>query len=255
MKFGFSATFVICCMILAWTTDRASAEGWDEVFEQPRAFEVMQGINYRSGPNKNNEVLGVLKQGERLAVFGLEKGWYKFQKTDGTTGYVFKKFLQPASGDAPVVSASPGTPGQPEQPGAGAQPTQPAQPGATPSGTVAPGALPGQPVPGAKPGAEAVSDCARLAVKQGAATTSTSAVVAAGVQDCFVLPVTESQWVEIWLITTEGKASFDIYSPVGAAVVGGETHWLGRTDVTGNYIILVSGKAEKTEYTIKAQVR
>lgn len=253
MKVGFAATLVVCFLALALATDRAKAEGWDEVFEQPRAFEVTQGINYRSGPHKNNEVLGVLKQGERLAVFGLEKGWYKFQKADGTTGYVFKKFLQPASGEAPLT---PGVPGQPEQPGAVTPPGQtPTPPGA--QQPFAPGAAQPVPGPGAKPvpGAEAASDCSRLVVKQGAASTSTSATIAGGVQDCFVLAVTQSQWVEIWLLTSEGKASFDIFSPVGAAVVGGETHWLGRTDVAGNYIILVTGKAEKTEYTIKAQVR
>jgi hypothetical protein len=244
-----SGVFLVCwifLLTLLCTPARLLAEGWDEVFEQPRAFEVTQGINYRSGPHKNNEVLGVLKQGERLTVFGLEKGWYKFQKADGTTGYVFKKFLQPTTGDAPA-------PGLPTAPG---QPLQPDQ--TAPVAPTTPGALPatGMQPPAASPaGADAASDCAKLVIKQDAGTTSATAVIAGGVQDCYVLPVAQSKWVEVWLLSTEGKASFDIFTPVGAVVISGETHWLGRTDVAGNYIILVAGKAAKTEYTVKVQVR
>jgi|GEM_PF-4925800 len=241
----FRAIYIV---VLLCTPTRLWAESWDEAYDPPRLFDVSQGINYRSGPNNNNEVLGVLKQGERLTVFGVVKGWYKFQKADGTSGYVFKKFLQPASGDAPAPDA----PGQPPvsssvlPPSGAPAPAGPAVPGhPTPS-------VPAVPV---QPSDALTSDCTRLVIKPGGTTASGAGTVAAGVQDCFELPLAQSQWVEVWLVSTQGKAGFDIFSPVGAAIISNETHWLGRAETMGNYIILVGGKAEKTEYTVKVQVR
>ena len=372
------------CMILLLSAPPAVAEsfGLNEVFEAPRAFEAVQDMTLRQRPDKNSESTGAVHQGEIVSVSGLENGWFKVTRSDGTIGFIYQRFLKPSQAPVPVPGATPqppaaataattpqpvvGGPGalpeaqpgaagtgvipggpaatapaapttspqaSPQAPGQALTPAVPAQsvpapsvpPGAeVPAPSVPPGAevpppsvppgaevpppgsqpVPGgsainaapggQPVPGGSaissaasggsaaanagpgaqqaPGTPAVSssgatapeprpksggsaDCYRLTLNEITATGSVRNTLVHAVQDCYLLSLLSNQWLEVWISSADNGAVFELFSPKGASLIRDEMHWLGKTDVGGDYIILVNSRKGKTEYTLKVQVR
>jgi len=67
--------------------DEAPAEG-----EQPAAqgtvTVLVNGLNFRTQPAGDAELIRGLAEGTRLTLLATESGWYKVQDADGTIGYV-----------------------------------------------------------------------------------------------------------------------------------------------------------------------
>ena len=62
--------------------------------------------------------------------------------------------------------------------------------------------------------------------------------------------------MEVWLTSALDNAVFQIFSPAGVSITADETHWLGRTEATGDYIIIVSTFDNKEAvYNLKVQVK
>lgn len=53
------------------------------------------GLNIRSGPGRENEVVASAANGAKVTILGEEKGWYKIAYDNTSTGYVAKEFVSP----------------------------------------------------------------------------------------------------------------------------------------------------------------
>ncbi len=100
------------------------------------------------------------------------------------------------------------------------------------------------------------ADCKRIKFQAGATSGSVERSLTAGEQHCYQLGVSQNQWMEVWLTSALDNAVFQIFSPAGVSITAQETHWLGRTDATGDYIIIVSTlEGEEAAYNLKVQVK
>ncbi len=65
-------------------------ESAEEEQAQAQAYVVVviDGLNFRDGPDTGSAVIDTLSQGTRLAVIDSENGWYKARTEDGTVGWV-----------------------------------------------------------------------------------------------------------------------------------------------------------------------
>lgn len=80
---------------------------WDETYNPAKIFKAKQNINIRSQPSNGSRVLQVMKHGQTATVPALVKGWYKVVLPDGTTGYVYKRFLEHVPGAQPAPAPEP----------------------------------------------------------------------------------------------------------------------------------------------------
>ena len=53
-------------------------------------------VNVRTGPATDYEKLTLLARGKRVAVFGERDGWFEVRFSDGTTGFIFGRYLDAA---------------------------------------------------------------------------------------------------------------------------------------------------------------
>jgi len=145
-------------------------------------------------------------------------------------------------------------PGPADEPGAEPLDTPPAEPTVEPL-TREPAPAP-QPAPPSDPVVTEGADCKRIRFQPGAVSGSLERALPAGDQHCYQLSVSENQWMEVWLTSVLDNAVFQIYSPTGVSVTAGETHWLGRTESTGDYIILVTSlDGMEAAYNLKIQIK
>lgn len=70
---------------------------------------VSKGLNVRSGPGRDNDIVANIKNGGTVTVLGEENGWYQIQYDGNGVGYVLKDYVSTA--DVPVTSnPAPSTP-------------------------------------------------------------------------------------------------------------------------------------------------
>ncbi len=50
-------------------------------------------VNIRTGPDTYYSIKTVLRRGNRVAVFGESEGWFQVRFSDGTTGFIFGRYL------------------------------------------------------------------------------------------------------------------------------------------------------------------
>ena len=49
---------------------------------------LIPGLNFRTEPKSNSEVMRTLSEGTRLTLLGEQNGWYQVRDDDGVTGWV-----------------------------------------------------------------------------------------------------------------------------------------------------------------------
>jgi uncharacterized protein YgiM (DUF1202 family) len=59
-----------------------------------RPFRVLTSVNFRAGPGNEFPRIGTLAEGTSVRVFGENKGWLQIRLSNGSQGYVYKKWLQ-----------------------------------------------------------------------------------------------------------------------------------------------------------------
>ncbi len=140
----------------------SGATVWDETYDTAKIFKAKQDINIRARPTKGSKVLGVMKRGQTATVPAMERGWYKVILPDGTTGYIYKRFLAhvpgaqppaPVPEPAPVKAPEPAVSTKPEPTPDPIASPEPAPVQAAPKPVAEPKPAPVQPTP--KPAAEA----------------------------------------------------------------------------------------------------
>ena len=52
------------------------------------------GVNFRSGPGLDSQVISVLHQGLQVAVMEETEAWCKAQLVDGRTGWIYRRFVE-----------------------------------------------------------------------------------------------------------------------------------------------------------------
>lgn len=75
---------------------------------------VRSPVNMRSGPSTGHATLMVLHPDERVSVLAQQDGWAQIRKADGTTGWVYGRYLgigapeatEPAASEKPIREAS-----------------------------------------------------------------------------------------------------------------------------------------------------
>ncbi len=262
--------FLLLSLPLLSSATSCLADQWDEVFDSPRYFETRQGVHLRAAPSKNSGILVTLKSGEPLKVTALESGWYKATRTDGTTGYVFKRFLNPLDtvpqgfGQEPAPAPEPAA--QPE-PAPTPEPVSAPEPAPVPEPAPAPVV---QPEPAPLPEPQAIepdpapgdsvvtegADCKRVRFKSGASSGSVERILPPGETHCYQIGVSKNQWMEVWLTSGTDNVTFQIFTPSGISVTAGETHWLGRTDADGDFILIVGSQDQaESAYNLKIQIK
>lgn len=60
--------------------------------KKPKKYKVGSLLNFRTNPDKNSNVIRVLKPGEIIEVESIENGWAKVT-INKTTGYVMTQFI------------------------------------------------------------------------------------------------------------------------------------------------------------------
>ena len=51
-------------------------------------------VNIRSGPGTKNKVVTTVRMGDELEMLGEEGSWYNVKLSNGTEGWIYKKFVQ-----------------------------------------------------------------------------------------------------------------------------------------------------------------
>lgn len=270
----------------------ADADEWNQTFEEPRYFEVLRGVHLRARPSTNSAIVTTMKPGTAVKVTAIEKGWHRATTADGESGYVYRSFLRSLPGPPPAFGGSSSQPSQepaalpapepepqpapvPEPVPAPETPVIDEDPLVSPEPTPAPEPAPEpEPVPAPEP--EPVpapapqptpaptkdhvvtegDDCKRIRFQPGAVSGSLERTLPAGEQHCYQLGVSENQWMEVWLTSVLDNAVFQIFSPAGVSITAEETHWLGRTESTGDYIIIVTSlDGLEAAYNLKVQIK
>ncbi len=102
----FIVLLLVTLCLLCSASGVSGATVWDETYDTAKIFKAKQDINIRSSPSKGGAVLGVMKRGQTATVPALVKGWYKVILPDGTTGYIYKRFLEHVPGAQPPTAAT-----------------------------------------------------------------------------------------------------------------------------------------------------
>lgn len=288
-------SFILSTSLLAFLTvfscivvPTVNADEWNQVFDQPEYFEVVRGVHLRAAPSNNASIIITLKPGTLLKGTAIENGWHKVTTADGKSGYIFKRFLRSnpdaaarfAVGDVkppetPSTSVAPEQKPAPDQapegeplvspePQSSAEAAPAEEPLVTPAPTTQEEPLATPPAPGAKsepiasvePQVTQGADCKRIKFQPGAVSGSVDRSLEQGGTHCYQLGVSKNQWMEVWLTSATDNAVFQIFSPSGSSITSGESHWLGRTDQNGDFIILVSALDGKdASYNLKIQIK
>jgi len=85
------------------------ADVWNQTYNPPATFRVTTGVNYRSCAGKNCSKLGTVRKGSLVTVTRMVKGWYEITLQPGRYkyGYIYKKYLTRAAGNAGSTQWSP----------------------------------------------------------------------------------------------------------------------------------------------------
>ena len=51
-------------------------------------------VNIRSGPGTKNKVVTTVRRGDELEMLGEKGSWYNVKLSNGTEGWIYKKFVQ-----------------------------------------------------------------------------------------------------------------------------------------------------------------
>lgn len=62
-------------------------------------------VNLRSGPSSNAQTLSVLQPGQQIEISGEQDGWIEVTLPDGTTGWVYSRYVGAASTEIAQASA------------------------------------------------------------------------------------------------------------------------------------------------------
>nr|MCR4588285.1 SH3 domain-containing protein [Lachnospiraceae bacterium] len=103
MKRSFLFFLRFCCLLVLFLCLAAPIRSRAfEVTEKSGLVEATTGVYVRSGPGKEYDSLGSLKEGDQLPVTGLtESGWYQV-KFRGEEGYVYSSYVAELSMGAPA---------------------------------------------------------------------------------------------------------------------------------------------------------
>lgn len=77
----------------AQTDSEGSTEGTPSQSEQSahaggKVIVLIDGLNFRTAPERDSELIRGLSEGEELAYIETKDGWYKVKASDGTEGWV-----------------------------------------------------------------------------------------------------------------------------------------------------------------------
>ncbi len=133
---------ILCLFCASPAVSRAAV--WDETYETAKIFKAIQDINIRAQPSKNSKTMGVMKQGQTATVPSMVKGWYKVILPDGTTGFIYKRFMAEVAGaqPAPVVKPAQSSPAPKPEPQKNTPAPEPEKKPAEPQPAAAPEATP-----------------------------------------------------------------------------------------------------------------
>ncbi len=166
-----------------------------------------------------------------------------------------------APGGDPLLPAPPPAPQPAPAPEPVVQPEP--QPAPAPEPVVQPApAAPAVPATPSASGASAVAaateglDCKRIRFQPGAVSGAVERRLPDGERHCYQLAAQPNQWLEVWLAAAQDNAVFRIISPAGASVAADETHWLGRTESMGDFVIIVTPLGgQEASYNLKVQLK
>lgn len=72
------------------------------VIDDPDGF-----TNIRAGRGTQTAIVGKVLEGEKFLTYKQPGQWWRVRKADGTTGYMFRKYIRIAEGGAPAIPAGP----------------------------------------------------------------------------------------------------------------------------------------------------
>lgn len=67
-------------------------------FDDVRRYRVLADVNLRQGPSNDAQVIGTLARGMEVEVDGVNLGWLRIRRPDRSFGYVYKRWMEPISG-------------------------------------------------------------------------------------------------------------------------------------------------------------
>ncbi len=102
----------------------ARADEWNDTFSSPREFLITQNMTARSGPSNNYDALGIVPKGTSIWVTNITNGWHCFKLIDGSSAYIFRRYLKPAQGGKTKKNASKAEVEQKKQKAATKQPAK-----------------------------------------------------------------------------------------------------------------------------------
>jgi hypothetical protein len=70
------------------------------VIDDPEGF-----TNIRSGQSAKTAIVGKVLEGEKFLTYKQPGKWWRVRKADGTTGFMFRKYIQLVEGGAPAIPA------------------------------------------------------------------------------------------------------------------------------------------------------
>ncbi|MGN7928904.1 YARHG domain-containing protein [Sphingopyxis sp. 22461] len=70
------------------------------VIDDPEGF-----TNIRSGQSAKTAIVGKVLEGEKFLTYKQAGQWWRVRKADGTTGFMFRKYIQLVEGGAPAIPA------------------------------------------------------------------------------------------------------------------------------------------------------
>ena len=59
----------------------------------------MADVNLRAGPGNEFPRTGSVARGTAVGVLGEDMGWMRIRLSDGSEGFIYRKWLQPVGGD------------------------------------------------------------------------------------------------------------------------------------------------------------
>lgn len=91
--------------------DASAGEGTSptEAFTLAAVIEDPDGFtNIRAGQGSNTQIVGKVLEGEKFLTYKQPGQWWRVRKADGTTGYMFRKYIRLVEGGAAPASAPAG---------------------------------------------------------------------------------------------------------------------------------------------------
>lgn len=84
-----------------------ATEGPSEAFTLAAVIDDPDGFtNIRSGQSTKAEIVGKVLEGEKFLTYKQSGQWWRVRKADGTTGYMFRKYIRLIEGGAAAASSS-----------------------------------------------------------------------------------------------------------------------------------------------------